>query len=234
MAEAVFQRGQWGKNHGRMFSFGILGIIHRICRAVLGNFSAAKNVRLFIASAAPYGGGSPGNMEPRFGLRCRGVFAFAASVRFLKSCLHHCGWTEDDLTRKLRCHRFIILQFPAEGAAGASAVFAISDFSTIRQGTATKASAVFAISNPLPRGGGGAAVGQLRLSRSGRSGMKSKKRSSELQSLFHALSFLPRRARGTRQKKPLRFLPQGLELFLTNGGGNWSRTSDTAGMNRML
>ena len=155
---------------------------HLPCR--IGEFSTAKNVRLFIASAATYGGGRRGNMEPRFGLRCRGVVrCLCGPVRSLKSCLHHCDWTEDDLTWKLRCHRFIILQFPAEGAAGASAVFAISDVYMKKASGSNAASAAFAISNS-PSGFCGAVVGPLRLNRSGRFGIKSKKNSSELQSFF--------------------------------------------------
>ena len=47
-------------------------------------------------------------MEPRFGLRCRGVVRCPyVHIRFLKSCLHYCDWTEDALTGKLRCNRFM-------------------------------------------------------------------------------------------------------------------------------
>ena len=52
-------------------------------------------------------------MEPRFGLRCRGVVRCPyVHIRFLKSCLHYCDWTEDDLARKLRCNRFMIFAVP--------------------------------------------------------------------------------------------------------------------------
>ena len=130
----------------------------------IGEFSTAKNVRLFIASAATYWGGSHGNMEPRFGLRCRGVVrCLCVPVRFLKSCLHYCDGTGDALTGKLRCNRFMRFAVSCGRSAGASAAFAISN---------------------APSGFCVAMVGPLRLNRSGRLGMKSKKNSSELQSFF--------------------------------------------------
>ena len=83
-----------------------------------------------------------------------------------------------------------------EGAAGVSTVFTTSNVEKFGGVGLEKLSAVFAITKCLAVFCG-AVVGRLRLNPSGLAGVKSKKRSSELQAFFHSFKrIVPRSARG--------------------------------------
>lgn len=156
----------------------------------IGEFSTAKNVRLFIASAATYWGDSHGNMEPRFGLRCRGaVRCLCVPVRFLKSCLHYCDWTEDALARKLRCNRFMR--------------FAVSCGRCRRGiGRVRHLQRSLGLLRCGCRPASAQPVGAVR--------HKKQKKFFRASIFFHALSFLPRTARALDKKSPCGFSRRGL------------------------